>query len=176
LQYLRDCIGHELVWAQRHTLVVPEYELRDRQETAATLCFRSAFGTLATVESADGCWSFKRVGFLRTRATCRKCGADSDSAVFRNDTWSNGGTIERNDGASYRASTNFWSSKFDIANAAGDSLIHYESRFGIINPKRVIVVQPAAAGLDDLPWLTLFGWYLLVMLQSDGGGGAAAAM
>jgi hypothetical protein len=167
MQNLRACVGHEMTWAQRHTLIVPEYELRDGQETVGTLRFRSAFGSLATAEGADGCWTFKRVGFFRTRATVRTCGADNDIAVFKNNTWSNGGTIEKVGECSFQASTNNWSSRYDIANAAGDSLIHYESRFSIINPKRVIVIQPAAAESDELPWLALFGWYLLVMLQFD---------
>jgi hypothetical protein len=175
MQSFRECIGHELIWMQRHTLVAHKYELRNGQETAATLRFRSAFGSLATGECAEGCWTFKRVGFFRTRATARACGTDNDIAEFKNNTWSSGGTIAQVDGTTFQASTNFWSSKYDIASATGDSLIHYESRFGILNPKRVIVIQPSAMELDQLPWLALFGWYLLVMLQSDAAAAAAGA-
>jgi hypothetical protein len=69
------------------------YELRAGDEVMATLRFRSLMGTLATGESADGCWTFKRVGFLQASATVRSCGSDSDIAAFKHNTWSGGGTL-----------------------------------------------------------------------------------
>jgi hypothetical protein len=175
MKSFRDCVGRDLIWKQRHTIVVPEYELLDGQETVAEIRFRSASGSLATAECADGCWTFKRVGFFQTRATVRICGAENDIAVFKNSTWSNGGTIVQADGTTFQASTNFWNSRFDIASATGDSIVHYESQFGIVNPKRIIIIQPAVADLRELPWLALFGWYLRVILESDGGEVAAMA-
>ena len=43
-----------------------EYELRAGDMLAATLRFRSSFGSFATAEDGDGCWTFKRVGFWQT--------------------------------------------------------------------------------------------------------------
>ena len=60
----------------------------------ATLRFRSIWGSLATAESADGCWTFKRVGFLQTRATIRTCESEDEIAVFKNNSWTGGGTLE----------------------------------------------------------------------------------
>ena len=174
MRSLRDCSGRELTWKQKHRLFAPVYELYDGQEVIATLTFRSAFGSLAAAECVDGCWTFKRTGFFRTRVTVRKCGADADIAVFKNATWSRGGTIEQAGGPSFQASTNLWNSRCDIATSAGETLIHYESRFGIVHPKRVVVVQPAAAAWEESPWLTLFGMYLIRMLQSDDVAAAAA--
>jgi hypothetical protein len=69
------------------------YELRAGDDLVATLRFRSAFGSFATAETAEDCWTFKRVGFWKTHVTVRRCGADEDLAVFHNNTWNGGGTM-----------------------------------------------------------------------------------
>ena len=85
-----------------------EYELRADDEVIATLRFRSSFGTFATAESADGCWTFKRIGFWKTKATIRACGSETEIAFFKNNTWSGGGTLELSDGRKFQATTNLW--------------------------------------------------------------------
>jgi hypothetical protein len=71
-----------------------EFELRAGEATIASLEFRSTFGSLASAESGDGSWTFKRVGFWRSHVTVRESGSETDLAVFRNNTWSAGGTLE----------------------------------------------------------------------------------
>ena len=90
---MAELIGRELKWVQPHALKM-EYELRAGEMLAATLHFRSSFGSFATATSADGSWTFKRVGFWQTRVTVRTSGTETDLAVFRNNTWSGGGTLE----------------------------------------------------------------------------------
>ena len=90
---ITELIGQESRWTQPHASKM-EYELRARDVIAATLSFRSSFGSFATATSADGTWTFKRVGFWQTRATVRADGAEADLAVFKNNTWSGGGTLE----------------------------------------------------------------------------------
>ena len=166
MQHIRDLVGHELKWFQPHTLKM-EYELQDRGEPAASLRFRSSFGSLATAESADGCWTFKRVGFWATRATVRECGAEQDLAAFRNDTWTSGGTLELPDGRSYRASTNFWATEYEFTTEAGEQLVKYRRIGGLVHSSAQVDILPAAAGLAELPWLVALGWYLTVMMQMD---------
>ena len=90
-----------------------EYELRtEGGEPAATLRFRSSFGSFATAEGADICWTFKRIGFFQTQVTIRACGSDDDIAHFKNNTWTSGGTLDLADGRTFQATTNFWQTKF----------------------------------------------------------------
>ena len=89
-----DLAGRLLKWEQP-SLLKMEYDLHTGDgELAATLRFRSSFGSFATADSADGCWTFKRVGFFQTRVTIRQCGEETDSATFKNNTWSGAGTLE----------------------------------------------------------------------------------
>lgn len=55
--------------------VQQHYELCAGEALVAVMRLRSAWGTLATASSADGCWTFKRVGFWQNKASIRyRCG------------------------------------------------------------------------------------------------------
>jgi hypothetical protein len=81
MKRLAELMGRELKWTQPGAFKM-NYELLAGDELAATLRFRSSFGSLATAESADGCWTFKRAGFFQTRVTIRVCGEEADIAVI----------------------------------------------------------------------------------------------
>jgi hypothetical protein len=165
---IRKCVGRELSWMRRKTSRPPVYDLCDGNEIVATLRFHDGSGTSATAECADGCWTLtRRVGFIQTQVTIRKCGSDIDTAVSNSKTWSNRATIEQACGTTFLAGPSFWSSKFQIADASGETLIRFERRFGIVEPKQVIVIQPAAVELDETPWLALFGGYMTATSQSS---------
>ena len=173
MQNIGACVGHELKWTQPHTLQMA-YELHDSAELVATLRFRSSFGSLATAESADGCWTFKRVGFWETRATIRACGAEQDLAIFKNNTWASGGTLELPDGRRYPASTNFWDTAYAFNTADGEPLVSYRNIGGLLHLSSLVEIRPAAAALPELPWLVMLGCYLIVMIQMDSAAVAAS--
>src|SRR5690349_4389880 len=87
MKKISESINQPLKWEQPSALKM-SYELHTGEETAGTLQFRSSLGSFATAESADGCWTFKRVGFWQTRVTIRECGAETEIATFKNNTWS----------------------------------------------------------------------------------------
>ncbi len=101
---LRGSIGRDLKWTQPRA-GQREFVLKDADDTVAALRFRSAFGSFATVEAADGSWTMKRVGFWQTRVTICPAGSETEIACFRNNTWSAGGTLEFPDGRRLRANT-----------------------------------------------------------------------
>ena len=174
MRKLVDFIGATLEWRQPH-LTRMEYELCLGEEVIATLNFRSAFGTHATAASADGMWTFKRVGFWQPRVTVRECDAPADLAQYRNNTWSNGGTLELPDGRKYRADTNFWATKFEFRNEADEALVTYEKIGGLLHMRALVTALPTSQSLAELPWLVMLGWYLVVMMQSDAAAVAAVA-
>ena len=63
---ISDLTGQSLEWLQPKTLE-RHFELQAGPAQLATLTFHSAWGTLATAETADGTWAFRRVGFLTRR-------------------------------------------------------------------------------------------------------------
>src|SRR6185436_3064756 len=112
----------DLKWVQPSAFKM-DYELRAGDEVAARLRFRSAFGSFATGESADGCWTFKRVGFFQTRITIRECGEETDIATFTNSTWSGGGTLEFTGGTKILATTSFWRTTLEFTTESGSALV-----------------------------------------------------
>jgi len=170
---LAELVGRELKWVQPHTLK-REYELRAGDVTAATLIFRNAFGSFATAASADGVWTFKRVGFLQTKVTIRAAGSENDLAVFKNSTWKGGGTLELPDGRSYPANTNFWATRYDFKTGIGDSLIRYRKVGGFLHMSSAVEIDPLARSMPEMQWMVMLGWYLTLMMYSDSAAVAAA--
>lgn len=161
-----------LTWTQPRALK-QEYELLDGDTLVGTLRFRSSFGTLATGECADGCWTFKRVGFWKTRVSIREAGNENDLASFVNNTWSNGGTLEFPDGRRYKADSNFWMTRYTFSSEQDVPLITFEKISGILHLSSNVTVHEAARHLTELPVMVMLGWYLTIMMHQDSAAAAA---
>lgn len=172
MRRITELTGLELKWEQPNSFKM-EYSLFAGDETAATLNFRSSFGSFATAESADGCWTFKRVGFFQTRVNIRVCNSETDIASFRNNTWKHGGTLELPDGREYRASTNFWMTEFDFTTPAEEVLFSYRRIGGFIHRSAYVEIAPGALIVPELPWMVMLAWYLVIMMQQDAAAAAA---
>jgi hypothetical protein len=162
---LKELAHQTLEWTQPH-MMRSDYELRHGDGVVGTLRFRNSWGTLATAESDGGCWTFKRVGFWQTRATVRACDSENDVAMFLHNTWTNGGTVRLAGGAEYRASTNFWQTRYEIVDAADRPLISYRTK-AVLRLTGEMDIHPEAERLPELAWLSMFGWYLAVMMHRD---------
>ena len=174
MKSIRETIDRPLHWGQPHALR-REFELKDGEELVETLRFRSVFGSFATAESAEGSWTFKRVGFWQTRVTICPAGSDQEIASFRNSTWKGGGTLELPDGRHFRASTNFWMSKYEFQDAEEQPLVRFIRIAGPFHLSAQVEIARSARELAELPWIVALGWYLAVKMRDDAGAGAAVA-
>ena len=165
MRRIADLVHSTLHWKQPRVFE-SRYELAAGDEVAGTLSFRSAFGSFATAETADGSWTFKRVGFWQTRATVRELGAHNDLAVFEHNTWSGGGTLTMAGGRTIRVTTNFWQSRIEFQLEDGTVLFRYRTE-GFMRHEAGLDIEPAAARMPELPWMLGFGWYLVVMMHHD---------
>ena len=173
MRKIAELVGQQLEWVQPGVFKM-HYELRADDEVAATLRFRSSFGSFATGESADGCWTFKRIGFWQTRVTVRACDSDVDIAIFKNNTWSNGGTLELSAGRKFLATTNFWQTNLEFQDELGGTLIKFKTG-GLLHLSAKVNVEPNAISLPELPWVVMLGWYLTVMMHVDSATAVAGA-
>jgi hypothetical protein len=166
---MRRIVEHSssLRWFQPSALRM-EYELSSGNELVGTLKLRGLLGTLATAESGDGSWTFKRVGFWQNRATIRERGSEAELAVFRNNTWAAGGELEFVGGPLYKATTNFWMTRFEFCTPSEVALVRFRYG-GFLRRSADVEVTAPATDLAQLPLLVLFGWYLMVMLDRDAG-------
>lgn len=171
MRRIAELLTYDLKWTQPQALKM-EYELHADGELVATLRFKSTFGTLATAESADGSWTFKRVGFFKTHVTIRVAGSDENIAVFKNNAWTSGGILELADGRKFPASTNFWQTQYELKSEAGEPLLRFKNG-GFLHLSAEVTILPQAASLPELPWIMALGLYLIVMLRNDAAVAAA---
>jgi hypothetical protein len=164
----------DLTWTQPKALK-QAFELRAGEDVVGTLEFRNSFGSFATGESADGRWTFKRQGFFRPIVTVRAAGSETDLAVFHNRTWTGGGTIDFPDGHHLLVSSNFWHTKFDIATETDSPLVSFRRMSGAFHWSSGITIHAAAAGVPELPWLVMLGWYVKVLMHRDAAATAVIA-
>lgn len=169
----RELIGMTLKWEQPSARKY-EFELQAAGQLAATLRFRTEFGTFATAENADGCWTFKRTGFWHPQVSVRVCGSAEDSAVFKPNTWTGGGTLEFSDGRKLLASTNFWQNDYQITTEDDVPLIRFKTS-GVLHLSAECEIAPEAAVWPELAWLVPFSWYLWLLSCLDSAGAAATA-
>ncbi|HKW00869.1 MAG TPA: hypothetical protein VJN96_13675 [Vicinamibacterales bacterium] len=162
-----------LHWTQAR-LLKQSFDLSDGDTPLGTLVFRSSLGTFATARLGNGCWTMKRLGFLRTRVEIRACESDTAVATFHNNTWSGGGTLALATGPELRANTNFWHSRFEFVDAEGQSLVRYTIG-GVMKASGEMEITTAGAALPDIAWIAMLGWYLVVMMRNDSAVAAAAA-
>jgi len=160
-----DAARRPLRWVQPRMLE-RAFELREHDAVVATLAFRSAFGSLATCRTADAGWTFKRVGFWKTRATVRVEGQHDDLAVFEPNTWNAGGTLSLSGGRVLKVTTNVWQSKIEFLRGDDDVLFRYDTE-GFVRHEAALTVAHAALAMTELPWLIGFGWYLVVSMHDD---------
>ncbi len=162
---IANFVGRPLQWDQA-SVFKAHYELRSGEILIATLQFRSMWRTLATAQSADGCWTLQRVGFWHTRTIVRACDSEEEIATFRNNTWSGGGTLALPDGREYPVHTNIWQTQYELKTPEGDSLIHYRNR-GVLRASAEVTIFPNAKDLPELPWMVLLGWYTILITQKE---------
>ena len=173
MQRLADVLRQPLRWSQpdkRQRI----YELRASSRRMATLTFRSPSGSLAVGHSADGSWSFKRVGFQRTMITIRADGEPRELAMFEHHGANEGGTLRLTGGRSLIVATSHWPSQIEFQRA--DQLPLFRCR--VRSSRRHVAdldALPALEGMPEMPWLLLFGGYLVVTMQQNAEAAVAAA-
>ena len=184
----------ELLWRQP-SMFKYDYELRIGEETVATLRWRSISGSHATAETAEGSWTFKRVGFWHPRITARPAGIERDAAIFE-PRWTGSGTLTMAQGIAYRwGPTNGWQTRWAWHNADGTPIVQFHNKHGMATEGYVELApaatalppvthldgtyQPVAASeaeatpatLPEIPLLVTLGWYLLILAALDAANG-----
>ncbi len=166
MKSIYEMIGAPQQWKQPH-LMEPAFELMRNDEIIATLRFKNGFGSSATGTAANGCWTFKTQGFLKSYVTIREQGNENNLAIFRNNTWSGGGTLEFPNGRRYPANSNYWHAEFEFRNESGESLMKF-TNIGGFKLHAHLDIFPLASDLKETSLLAILGWYLAVMTSREG--------
>lgn len=183
LQTLKAMNTQALYWVQPRAME-RRFELRSADQQYASLHFPSAFGSLATASTADGAWTYKRVGFFSTRITVRAEGSETDLAIYKPKWTGMQGTLETAGGQTYLWNTaNFWGTRFQFTDANGGPLLNFHlgaedwKLSNMFKTQARMEIDPGAVGVSELPLLATIGFYLLILYQEDSSasGGVIAA-
>lgn len=166
MKTISDLCGKDLQWMQPR-LTDPYFELLSGKEPIASLKFRNAFGSYAEGTFEGKTWTFKRQGFLNTHVTIRAKGSEANVAIFRNNTWSDGGTLEFPEGQKYTANSNYWQEKFEFTDRDEKTLMKFSHISGLKLHAQLEIFK-GFSELDKYPWMVLLGWYLTVMASREG--------
>ena len=180
METLSKVAAMPLYWVQPTTFE-RWFELRSGDHVVATLGWKTSCGTLAGAESADGHWTFKRVGFLNPRVTVRDAGSEIDLAIFWPN-WLGDGRLEFAGGDVFRwQSTNFWATNWCFTDSGGTPLVAFkpgaeEAKLSdMFKQQAMVEVRPEGRAVPELPLLVLVGWYLMILRQDDTAAAGAAA-
>jgi hypothetical protein len=144
-------------------------------EPFAKLKWAKKWGSLATGESADGKWTFKRVGFLHPKVTIRETGTESDIATFSL-SWGGDGVLEIPSEASafLFKRTSMWHSEWILKrNDSEETVLTIRPDFGLtkVPTKKKLGAEVElgqnALAQSRLSLLALFTWYLIILMTYD---------
>jgi hypothetical protein len=171
MRSIAEVAGSELLWVQP-SMMHQAFELRAGDEVVATLAFQRS--SLATAQTAEQSWTFKREGFWHPHVTARVADSDQNLAVFRPH-WMGGGTLDLGDAGQLRfGAANFWHTQWDWQTSQGKSLVHFKSQHGFLKSGAQVEIEPDEATNPDLPLLVVLGWYLLVLFARDAAAASSA--
>jgi hypothetical protein len=134
-----------------------------------------AWGSLMAVESKTGSWTFKRVGWFRTRITIRKADSGENVALFTPSfTWfGSAGTLQFERGGVFRwAGTKSFGREHTFFDQNQMPLLQFRGRTG-----KCRMTFASATDSPELPLIAALGYYIIQLHEEDSGviAGAAAA-
>lgn len=163
---IRNAQSHTLIWQQQQ-LHPRCYELRSGTVLCATLRWLRPVGSLAQADTAEGQWTFKRVGFWRPRVTVRIHAATTDLLVFE-PTRTGSGTLDLPQARQLRWSTTAAvESRWAWHASTGQPLLRFATSADGTTSSGQVTIEPEAHQLPDLALLVALGWYLTVLLADD---------
>jgi hypothetical protein len=161
MKKIREVGNQPLTWHQFEECKA-SWELRAGDDVVGTVAWQNPTGggTLALAASADGRWSFKRVGVFIPTVTVRVAGTDTDVATVSAHLGRS--VVYFADGrAVHFIRSSFWRSEFAFTLSNGEPLLAFKE-----GGTRVEFAQGAVT-IPDASLLALLGCYLLVLHARD---------
>jgi hypothetical protein len=167
MQSLQEAIGRELRWKPRSAFS-RTYDLVDPQADGgtpfATLVWRPGLlmGGPAEARSGDGCWRFRRRGFLRGRVFVMPEEGESPLATLR-EHWRHG-RMRFEDGREFIwRRESLWGLAWRFEDANGTPVVRIRRALWPPAGAARVEIESSAAEAGDRALLACLGWYLVVL-------------
>jgi hypothetical protein len=160
-----------LKWVQRSS---KEDELVSEDDVVGVLHWASSWSSLAIAESADGKWSFKRIGFIHPKISIREFGKDVD-LYFADIGWGGEATLILPDQGAFRWTPHNWHRKWILQDKEGKEIMSIELD-GIVKVNGKVTIDHSSIPTPTLSLLVLLGWHLIMNVLSDEAASTAAVV
>lgn len=137
------------------------------EEVVATLRWKKVGGTTAIARAPEGTWTFKASGFLTPKVTIRLPNSDYDFGTFRSS--ANGSGILESLGEQkfpWRC-VNFMQNAWAFFDDEGNKLVQIRPELQGTKPAATVEIGVRASGKQEVGFLVILGWYLLVLAAED---------
>ena len=161
MKNIREVGNQPLTWQQADEGKA-SWELRAGHDVVGTVTWQNPTedGTLVVATSADGRWSFKRVGVFTPRVTVRVAGTDSDVAIVTPHLGRS--LVAFADGhAVHFLRKGFWRNEFTLTESNGEPLLAFKEAGTRVE------IATGAETRSDASLLALLGCYLLHLYARD---------
>lgn len=159
MKRISEAFGQQLVLSSAHAIgSAAEHVVFAGAEPVARFAITDWLGS-ALVESGDGCWRFVSAGFLRSKLMIYS----SDSALELGCLDAAHNLIQLADGRGIIANVNLWRTRAELLTVRGEPLVQYTNPS--LYPATTVELGASAAGLRELPWVVLLGYYVLLVLR-----------
>lgn len=164
--------GQEFIWQKVEGVKRAREIVIDGQSWARVRRVKM-FGSLVAVESKTGSWTFKRVGFFRTRVTIRRAESDENVGLYTPSfTWcGSAGIVELGGQRTYRwGPTKSFGREHAFFDASGEPLLRFHG-----SPRKCRMTFEANTEVADLPLLAALGYYIIILHEEDSAAAITAA-
>ncbi|MBN2227693.1 MAG: hypothetical protein JW763_10045 [candidate division Zixibacteria bacterium] len=174
MKTIPDKPGTVLQWQRLKGTSCITYELYHENDPVARLYWTKPLGSLAIGESANGKWTFKRIGFFATPVSIRKEDAVSDFGLF-NPNWKGDGYVTLEGGKTfYWKSNSFWKSNVILTDDAGNAVLTMNHNGTASLEMAQIITGSSKTDSATLTLLAILAIYVGVLAMQDDGASLAA--
>ena len=175
MPFLRESTGKTLQWGRPHFFST-DYELCAGDQVLATVRRTGVMKQSAIAEAEGQQWRFQREGLMGRKLviypgpdTARASNEPVHPLASIQPGWNGAGVLSFHDGRVYTwTRTGNWRPAWSWVGPGNKTLLS-------IKRGRQLEIAPAASDLPDLALLSLFGLYLVLIMESDDATAAAAA-
>lgn len=174
MEALQSYVGQELMWSPSRT-AKRTYELMAGDQALATLAQPSLWRESRVGQSAEGAWTFARMGVWRPRIVIADANTGAEVASLERSAWSGKGTLTLPDGRGFAwRSGNMWQSKWVWLDEAGQPVMRFR-QFGVVKTRCGVTIDSSSAE-PHLMLLAMLGWFLMLVSQADAAAATSATI
>lgn len=161
MRSISSVIDHPITFLQPK-LFHSKFELRFGNELIGSLDRAGITSTEMTAMTSDGCWKFRRGRFSQDEATVEDSSTGEIAGSFSSGFGKSKNIIHLPGEKDFPARLNIWRSRMVILDGKGGTIAEFREE-GFLNMRYTITFYRTAARIPELPLLTMFGCYVILL-------------